>query len=120
MKTMVASAIFLIVGISSVLACTAAYWPAGPDYIAPFTCPNDFSLYKESFWSVKYPEQVGFTDVTSSGGGGCSPSLQCWPNFYPPEALDNLWRQKVDSRTVCHFPDRCCFWFARTYPMQMV
>ncbi|HXU39970.1 MAG TPA: hypothetical protein VN937_26690 [Blastocatellia bacterium] len=72
MKTIVAAAMFLILGISSAFACVADYWSAGDDYIPPFTCPNTGTpnnLYKESYWSVKYPEQVGFSSVTSSGHG---------------------------------------------------
>jgi hypothetical protein len=112
MKTMAASAIFLMVGISSVLGCVANYWEAAPDYIRPYTCPNintPNNLYKESFWSVKYPEQVGFTSVISSGTGKCGTSLlQCWPIFWPPEALNNLWRQRVGSQAVCGIPEFCC------------
>jgi hypothetical protein len=74
MKHVIASAIFLIVSMSSVLACRASYWFAAPDYIAPYTCPNTNTtnrLYKESYWSVKYPQQTGFTNVLSSGSGKC-------------------------------------------------
>jgi hypothetical protein len=123
MKTMVASAIFLMVGVSSVLACAAVYWPAGPDYIAPFTCPNvntTNNLYKESYWSVQYPEQVGFTSVTSQGTGKCGIDVQCWPIFYSPQALNNLWKQVVDSQAVCGIPEHCCFWNRKHIPCQVV
>ena len=100
MKAIVASAIFLLLGISSALACVADSWSAGPDYIQPFSCPTAF-LYKESYWSVQYPEQPEYTSVVSSGRGKCNDSLQCWPIFHTREALNNLWRQRVNSQKLC-------------------
>jgi len=123
MKTVVPSTVFLLFfALSSVLACTASYWSAGPDYIPPFTCPNRNTinkLYKESHWSVKYPYQVGFSTVNSSGTGKCGYTLiECWPLFYTPQALDNLWRQVVDSQTVAGDPtaEFCTFWETKTFP----
>jgi hypothetical protein len=122
MKTVVAAAMFLILGISSALACAADYWSAGVDYIDPYTCPNvntPNKLYKESYWSVKYPAQSGFTSVVSTGTGKCGIQQTCWPIFYTPNtpvAQDNLWFQKVDSQAVCGVPEFCCFWSTKTFP----
>src|SRR5713226_7186270 len=112
-----ASAIFLVVGISSVLACTAIYWSNAPDYTyGDCTIGGIVSNYKESYWSVQYPSQVGYQAVTSSGNGECSQSASCWAIFYTPEALDNLWRQRVDEQRVnpstfnsCYFTNRWTF-----------
>lgn len=119
MKAILSSVLFLFLGISSVCACVADSWHIGPDFIAPFTCPNLGSappLYKESYWGVKYPEQVGYEDVTSDGTGRCTSTLQCWPLFYSPDVLDDLWRQKVDSQTVSFNQAHCVFVSAKTFP----
>ncbi len=121
MKIMAASAIFPLIGISSALACVADHWSAGPDYIAPFSCqsfPDTSGLYKESYWSVQYPEQPGFSSVRSEGRGRCNSVIQCWPLFRPPERLNNLWRQRVDSQAVCISNNNpyCCSNGQVTYP----
>ncbi len=43
--------------ISSVLACTAAYWSNGPDYLTPNVCntSNVDNNEKRSYWAVQYP-----------------------------------------------------------------
>jgi hypothetical protein len=98
MKIMFASAIFLLVGISSVLACTANYWSNAPDVHTggPCNSVDVNTLYKESYWSVQYPQQVGFTTVKSFGFGECNSTASCWPLFYSPEAQNNLWKQRVN------------------------
>jgi len=76
-----ASAIFLIVGISSILACTAIYWSNAPDFAAGDCTGGIVSNYKESYWSVQYPSQVGYQAVTSKGNGECRQGVSCWAIF---------------------------------------
>ena len=119
-----ASAIFLVVGVSAVLACRAIYWPNAPDLLyGNCSAGNVVSNYKESYWSVQYPSQIGYQAVISRGNGECSQSASCWALFYTPEALDNLWRQRVDEQRVnptnfssCYFINRFVFPPPNGYP----
>src|SRR5437660_8758033 len=98
---MFASGIFMLVGVASVLACTAIYWSNAPDFIdGNCSVGTIVNNYKESYWSVQYPQQIGYQPVTSSGHGECTSTLSCWAIFYTPQALDNLWKQRVDEQRV--------------------
>jgi len=58
---------------------------------------------------VQFPEQWGYEPVTSFGTGQCTTTKQCWPIFYPPEALDRLWRQRVISQGISATTYTTCF-----------
>lgn len=123
MKVVFASIVFLFMGIAIVLAeCVADYWPSAPDYIQPFTCsdlnpPNETTLYKESYWSVKWPLQTGFTSVISQGYGKCNKNVQCWPIFYSPQSENLRWRQVVDTQKIIgNEYNNCGFLDSNTFP----
>lgn len=118
----VGAAIFFFVGLGSALGqCVASYWTNAPDYVPPFECVAPpgigfYRLYKESYWSVQYPQQVGFATVTSQGFGECNSAIQCWPIFHSPEAKDRLWRQRVDYQRVGVGGRKCVFDDQKIYP----
>jgi hypothetical protein len=76
-------------------SCNPTWWVNRPDKINNF-CAFDRSLYKHSFWSVRYssypPGQ--FDVVTSDGNGRCEVDIitgmavYCWPLFYSPFSND--------------------------------
>ena len=122
MKAIFGAGMFLLVGVVSVLACSANYWPRADDFLGvtgggcSSTSVQD--NWKYSYWGVKYPRQVGYTEVTSYGVGKCCsaiPSL-CWPIFFNPQALDNLWKQVVDSQGVNGIVTACTFLQEDVYP----
>lgn len=121
MKAILAAGMFLLVGVVSVLACSADYWPAGPDFFSGGNCGGvpTVNNAKSSYWSVKYPLQTDYTSVTSYGTGQCCaaiPSL-CWPIFFSPNTLtDNLWKQVVDSQRINDLQTHCTFFSEITFP----
>ncbi|HEY3135951.1 MAG TPA: hypothetical protein VGL29_07980 [Blastocatellia bacterium] len=95
------AAMFLLIGVVTVLACTADYWQNAPDSTTGNCSQGGIvNNYKESYWSVKYPLQTGYTSVVSKGNGQCTSTVPCWAIFYTPQALDNLWRQIVDEQRL--------------------
>jgi hypothetical protein len=105
MKAILGSVIFLLVGISVAFGCRAHEWSAGTDYLSS-GCT--LSLTKASYWSVKYPNQTGFTNVTSTGHGECVYDYYCWPIFYSPQRQENLWKQVTDDQYVNPNPSNHC------------
>src|SRR5947207_203542 len=98
MKAIFAAGTFLLLGVVSVLACSADYWSNGADQFQGGPCSNNYPtwVYKNSYWAVKYPLQTGYTPVNSYGAGQCMSSIPslCWPLFYGPDtSTDNLWKQ---------------------------
>jgi len=77
-------------------------------FVNLFTWPPG-SLDKESYWAVQFPGQWGYEPVTSYGTGQCTTTKQCWPIFYPPQALDRLWRQRVISQGISATTYTTCF-----------
>jgi hypothetical protein len=121
MKTinlMIAAALFLVLSLSSVLACVANYWATGPDSFEGGPCDTIYvySVYKTTHWAVKYPYQVGYTNVNPYGSGMCKSGLPCWPIFYPEVAQENLWKQVVDSQSINANQTNCVFAASYTYP----
>jgi len=122
---MIAAALFLALSLStSVLACVASYWSTGSDTFDGVPCGSipDYNFptsnYKQSHWAVKYPFQVGYTNVDPFGWGECTATVPCWAIFYPPAATENSWRQVVDRQKV-NFPSpytHCTFVSSLTWP----
>lgn len=65
--------------------------------------PN-YTLTKISHWTIAWPNDYGTTPLYSycdaKGYGQCTPSVSCWPSFWPPQPIGQLWRQQVDDATL--------------------
>jgi hypothetical protein len=115
----VGAALFLLLSLASVaVACVANYWSTGPDTFLGGPCDTFFRevVQKTSHWAVKYPAQSGFTNVDPTGTGDCKSGMSCWPLFYTPQALDNLWKQVVDSQRISLNEQNCVLFSGVTWP----
>lgn len=63
-----------------------------------------YTLTKISHWTIAWPNDYGslplYTYCDAKGYGQCTPSVLCWPTFWPPQPISQLWRQQVDDATL--------------------
>lgn len=119
MKTthlVIAAALFLVLSLSSVFAnCVASYWSTGDDTVSGNCVGTDpHSNYKQAHWAVKYPTQVGYTNVDPEAFGECTGTISCWPIFYAVQATENCWKQVTNTQRIT--ASHCSFVSATTWP----